>query len=49
MEILLNGGTAKDFFPSRGAIRLGDPLSLYIFTFCMEYLSNMINQARVLR
>ncbi len=41
LEILVNSERLEDFSPSRG-IRQGDPLSLYIFILCIEYLAYLI-------
>ncbi len=38
LSILVNGECLENFSPSKG-IRQGDPLSLYIFILCMEYLA----------
>lgn len=43
LSILANGERLHLFTPSRG-IRQGDPLSLYIFILCMEYLAHLIQQ-----
>lgn len=42
-SIIINGKPSPNFLPSRG-IRQGDPLSPYIFTLCMEWLSKLIHQ-----
>ena len=42
LEILVNTERLEDFSPSRG-IRQGDPLSLYIFILCIEYLAYLIH------
>ena len=41
--ILVNRGALKRFEPSRG-IRQGEPLSLYLFILCMEYLGHLLNK-----
>ena len=40
-SVLFNGGSLEPFFPSRG-IGQRDPLSLYLFILCMEYLGQLI-------
>lgn len=42
ISILLNGGKISSFEPTRG-IHQSDPLSLYLFILCMEYLGYLIN------
>ena len=42
-SLLFNGGRLEPFTPSRG-IRQGDPLSLYLFILCMEYLCHLIEE-----
>lgn len=41
-SILFNGGTLDLIFPSRG-IRQGDPLSLYLFILCIDWLGQLID------
>lgn len=41
--ILFNGGKLKPCLPSRG-IRQGNPISLYIFILCLEYLGLLIHE-----
>ena len=41
MQVLWNGDKTDEFLNSRG-IRLGDPLSPYIFVLCMERLSQVM-------
>lgn len=43
-EIGFNGMTNGPINPKRG-IRQGDPLSPYIFLFCVEGLSNLLDKA----
>ena len=42
-SILFHGGSLESFSPTRG-IRQGDPLFLYIFIMCMEYLGRLIQE-----
>ncbi|CAL1401040.1 unnamed protein product [Linum trigynum] len=44
MQIQWNGGLTKEFRPSRG-LHQGCPLSLYIFTLCMECLGQLVEAA----
>lgn len=43
ISILVNGSAMEPFKPSRG-IKQGDPLSPYIFIFCMEFLRFLIEK-----
>ena len=43
MSILFNGEALDPIFPSRG-IRQGDPISLYLFILCMDYLRQLIEE-----
>lgn len=43
ISILFNGSSLESFYPSRG-IRQGDPLSLYLFILCTEYLGALIER-----
>lgn len=43
-EVCLNGMSVGPISPTRG-LRQGDPLSPYLFLFCVEGLSNFLNNA----
>lgn len=42
-SLLLNGGISVSFTPDKG-IRQGDPLSLFLFILCFEFLTRLINR-----
>ena len=48
MSILFNGGSVEPIFPSRG-IQQGDPLSPYLFIFCMEASDIVLKKSAVRR
>jgi len=43
-SVVING-SIYSFFPGMNDVQQGDPLSLYIFIICMEYLSRMLHMA----
>jgi hypothetical protein len=44
-SVRLNGGVSNSFSPSRG-LRQGDPLSPYMFLFCVEGFSTLLKKAQ---
>lgn len=43
-SILVNGHSQLSFMPTKG-LKLGDPLSPYLFILCVESLSNLLSKA----